>query len=70
MRAEATSVSWEDSLVKTMSGVRHTYPIDESVIFQRFSFAQASWTAVDGQNDDGTWIANGSYGTPQSTAHG
>ena len=57
-------------LVETMSGVRHTYPVDESVVFQRFSFAQAAWLAVDGQNDDGTWIANGSYGTPQPTAHG
>jgi len=58
------------TLVETMNGVRHAYPVNESVIFQRFSFAQPSWTAVDGQNDDGTWIANGNYGTPQSTAHG
>ena len=53
-----------------MNGVRHAYLVNESVVFQRFSFAQASWMAVDGQNDDGTWIANGNYGTPQSTAHG
>jgi|GEM_PF-3924330 len=58
------------TLIEVIGGVRHTYPVNESVVFQRFSFAQASWMAVDGQNDDGTWIANGSYGTPQSTAHG
>jgi hypothetical protein len=58
------------TLVEVMNGVRHTYPVDESVVFQRFSFAQAAWVAVDGQNDDGTWIANGSYGTPQPSFHG
>jgi hypothetical protein len=60
----------QGTLVEVMNGVRHTYPVNESVVFQRFSFAQAWWMAVDGQNDDGTWIANGNYGTPQSTAHG
>jgi hypothetical protein len=64
------TVHLRGTLVETMNGVRHTYPVNESVVFQRFSFAQASWMAVDGQNDDGTWIANGDYGTPQSTAHG
>ncbi|MEA2661678.1 MAG: hypothetical protein QOH08_1250 [Chloroflexota bacterium] len=58
------------TLVETMNGVRHTYPVNESVVFQRFSFAQPFWIAVDGQNDDGTWIANGNYGAPQSLAHG
>lgn len=64
------TVHLSGALVEIVSGVRHAYPVDESVIFQRFSFAQASWIAVDGQNGDGTWIANGDYGTPQQTAHG
>ena len=58
------------TLIEVIGGVRHAYPVNESVVFQRFSLAQASWMAVDGQNDDGTWIANGNYGTPQPTAHG
>ena len=64
------TVHLQGTLVEVIDGVRHSYPVNESVVFQRFSLAQATWTAVDGQNDDGTWIANGSYGTPQSTAHG
>jgi hypothetical protein len=58
------------TLIETMNGVRHTYRVDEHVLFARFSFVQASWLAVDGQNDDGTWIANGNYGTPEPLAHG
>jgi len=58
------------TLVEVMNGVRHAYPVNESVVFQRFSFAQPWWMAVDGQNDDGGWIANGDYGVPQSNAHG
>jgi hypothetical protein len=57
-------------LVETLNGARHTYPVDELVQFQRFSFAQAYWFAVDGQNDDGSWIAQGNYGTPEPVAHG
>lgn len=64
------TVHLKGTLVEIVNGVRHTYPVNESVVFQRFSFAQATWIAVDGQNDDGTWIANGDYGTPQQTAHG
>ena len=64
------TVHLKATLVEMTNGVRHTYPVDESVVFQRFSFAQPWWMAVDGQNDDGTWIANGNYGTPQPTAHG
>jgi hypothetical protein len=64
------TVHLRGTLVEIVYGVRHTYSVNESVVFQRFSFAQASWIAVDGQNDDGTWIANGDYGTPQSTSHG
>ncbi len=58
------------TLVETIDGARRTDVVDESVVFQRFSFAQATWIAMDGQNDDGRWIANGNYGTPQSNAHG
>jgi hypothetical protein len=64
------TVQLHGTLVETMNGARHTYPVNEAVMFQRFSFAQPYWIAVDGQNDDGTWIANGNYGTPQSTSHG
>jgi len=64
------TVQLHGTLAETMNGARHTYPVNESVVFQRFSFAQAYWLAVDGQNSDGSWIANGSYGTPQPTAHG
>ena len=64
------TVALRGTLVETMNGARHSYPVNESVVFQRFSFAQPFWMAVDGQNDDGSWIAKGSYGTPQSTAHG
>jgi len=58
------------TLVEVSDGARHTYPFATMVKFQRYSFAQATWTAIDGQNDDGSWIANGNYGTPQSTSHG
>jgi len=64
------TVHLSGTLVAVTNGVRHAYPVSESVVFQRFSFAQATWMAVDGQNRDGTWIANGNYGTPQTTAHG
>ena len=64
------TVHLKGTLVEITNGVRHTYPVDESVVFQRFSFAQTTWMAVDGQNGDGSWIANGNYGTPQQTAHG
>jgi len=64
------TVRLRGTLIEVMNGVRHAYPVNESAVFQRFSFAQPFWIAVDGQNDDGTWIANGNYGTPQQTAHG
>jgi hypothetical protein len=64
------TVQLRGTLVEVLHGVRRIYPVNESVMFQRFSFAQATWLAVDGQNDDGTWIAKGSYGTPEPLAHG
>jgi hypothetical protein len=64
------TVHLRGTLLQTIGGARRTYAVDESVVFQRFSFAQAAWLAVDGQNEDGSWIANGNYGTPQSMAHG
>ena len=64
------TVHLRGTLVETINGARHTDVVDESVVFQRFSFPQATWMAVDGQNNDGSWIANGNYGTPQSNVHG
>jgi hypothetical protein len=64
------TVHLRGTLIETIDGARGTYAVDESVVFQRFSFAQATWIAVDGQNDDGSWIANGHYGTPESNVHG
>ncbi len=64
------TVHLRGTLVETIGGARRTYAVDESVVFQRFSLAQATWIAVDGQNDDGSWIANGNYGTPLSNGRG
>jgi hypothetical protein len=64
------TVHLRGTLIEVIDGVRRAYPVDERVLFERFSFAQPSWTAVDGQNDDGTWIARGRYGTPEPVAHG
>jgi hypothetical protein len=64
------TVHLRGTLVETINGARHADVVDESVVFQRFSFPQATWMAVDGQNNDGSWIANGNYGTPQSNVHG
>ena len=64
------TVELRGTLVEQLNGAQHAYPFSTMVRFQRFSFAQPYWQAVDGLNDDGTWIAKGNYGTPQPTSHG
>lgn len=58
------------TLVEVMRGVRHTYPVDELVRFQRTASAQAIWLAVDG-NDGSGWLMHGDYSAaPVSLVHG
>ena len=64
------TVELRGTLVEQLNGSQHAYPFTTLVKFQRFSFAQPYWQAIDGLNDDGTWIAKGSYGTPEPTSHG
>jgi hypothetical protein len=64
------TVRLRGTLVEVMRGVRHAYPVDERVRFQRSAFAQPWWLAVDG--DDGTgWLMHGDYSAaPISLGHG
>jgi hypothetical protein len=58
------------TLVEVMRGVRHSYPVDELVRFQRTASAQAMWLAVDG-NDGSGWLMRGDYtAAPVSLGHG
>ena len=64
------TVHLSGTLVEVMRGVRHTYPVDELVRFQRTASAQAMWLAVDG-NDGGGWLMHGDYSAaPVSLGHG
>jgi hypothetical protein len=64
------TVHLSGTLVEVMRGVRHTYPVDELVRFQRTASAQAIWLAVDG-NDGGGWLMHGDYSAaPVSLGHG
>jgi hypothetical protein len=54
-----------------MRGVRHTYPVNELVRFQRTAAAHAIWLAVDGQDDNGAWLMQGNYtAVPEPLFHG
>jgi len=58
------------TLVEVMRGVRHAYPVDELVRFQRTASAQAMWLALDG-NDGSGWLMHGDYSAaPVSVGHG
>lgn len=64
------TVHLRGTLVEVMRGVRHTYPVDELVRFERSAFAQAWWLAVDGNDGDG-WLMHGDYSAqPISLFHG
>jgi len=64
------TVHLSGTLVEVMRGVRHTYPVDESVRFQRTASALAIWLAVDG-NDGSGWLMHGDYSAvPVSLGHG
>jgi hypothetical protein len=59
------------TLIEVMRGVRHAYPFDELVRFQRTASAQAWWLAVDGKADDGSWLNRGVYAiAPEPIFHG
>ena len=64
------TVRLRGTLVEVMRGVRHAYPVDELVRFERSAFAQPWWLAVDG-NDGGGWLMHGDYSAqPVSLGHG
>jgi len=64
------TVHLSGTLVEVMRGVRHTYPVNELVRFQRTASAQAIWLAVDG-NDGSGWLMHGDYSAaPISLGHG
>lgn len=65
------TVKLKGTLVEVMRGVRHTYPVNELVRFQRTAAAHAMWLAVDGQDDNGAWLMHGSYtAVPEPLFHG
>ena len=64
------TVHLRGALIEVIRGVRHAYPVDELVRFQRSAFAQAWWLAVDG-NDGSGWLMHGDYSAqPISLGHG
>jgi hypothetical protein len=64
------TVHLSGTLVEVTRGVRHAYPVDELVRFQRTASAQAIWLAVDG-NDGSGWLMHGDYSAaPVSLSHG
>ena len=64
------TVHLRGTLVEVMRGVRHAYPVDELVRFQRTASAQPMWLAVDG-NDGSGWLMHGDYSAqPISLVHG
>ena len=65
------TVKLKGTLVEVMRGVRHTYPVNELVRFQRTAAAHAMWLAVDGLDDNGAWLMHGSYtAVPEPIFHG